>query len=108
AELARERRQAKWVAWGVGVGMLPFVLLYVLPRAFGAPPILTLDVVRLFALAVPSAFAIAVIRHQFMDIDVIIRRSLIYATLAAMLTAIYVAIGLFLGERLGRPGGPSV
>jgi len=108
AELARERRQAKWVAWGVGVGMLPFVLLYVLPRAFGAPPILTLDVVRLFALAVPSAFAIAVIRHQFMDIDVIIRRSLIYGALAAMLTAIYVAIGLFLGERLGRPGGPSV
>ena len=56
----------------------------------------------------PSAFAIAVIRHQFMDIDVIIRRSLIYAALAAMLTAIYVAIGLFLGERFGRPGEPSV
>jgi hypothetical protein len=27
AELARERRQAKWVAWGVGFGVLPFVLL---------------------------------------------------------------------------------
>jgi signal transduction histidine kinase len=108
AELARERRQAKWVAWGVGVGVLPFVLFHVLPLAFGAPALLSLDVARLCALAVPSAFAIAVIRHQFMDIDVIIRRSLIYAALAAMLTAIYVAIGLFLGERLGRPGEPSV
>jgi len=107
AELARERRQAKWVAWGVGVGMMPFVLLYVLPRAFGAPPIASLDIVRLCALAVPTAFAIAVIRHQFMDIDVIIRRSLIYAALAAMLTAIYLALGLFLGERFGVPGGPS-
>lgn len=107
AELARERRQAKWVAWGVGVGMMPFVLLYVLPRAFGAVPIASLDVVRLCALAVPTAFAIAVIRHQFMDIDVIIRRSLIYAALAAMLTAIYLALGLFLGGRFGVPGGPS-
>ena len=106
-ELARERQQAKWVAWGIGAGMLPFVLLYVLPHAFGTPPILPLDVARLCALAVPSAFAIAVVRHQFMDIDVIIRRSLIYASLAAMLTAAYLAIGLFLGERLGQPGAPS-
>ena len=106
-ELARERQQAKWVAWGIGAGMLPFVLLYVLPRAVGTPPILPLDVVRLCALAVPGAFAIAVVRHQFMDIDVIIRRSLIYAAMAAMLTAAYLAIGLFLGQRLGQPGAPS-
>jgi hypothetical protein len=106
AELARERRQAKWVAWGVGVGMMPFVPLRAAARVRRAAH-RSLDIVRLCALAVPLAFAIAVIRHQFMDIDVIIRRSLIYALLAAMLTAIYLALGSSSASASACRAGPS-
>jgi signal transduction histidine kinase len=99
AVLARERRQVKWVAWGSVVGAIPYALFYALPQALGLQPVLPVDVVRLFSIAVPLSYGIAVARHQFMDIDLIIRRSLIYGAMAALLTVAYLVAGLALGAR---------
>jgi len=101
SELAREREQAKWIWWGVLVGTTPFVLLHALPRVFGFAPLLPIEIVRLFAIAVPLSFAVAIARYRFLDIDLIIRRSLIYGTMAALLTGAYLVLGVALGRRLG-------
>jgi signal transduction histidine kinase len=97
AVLARERQQAKWVAWGSIVGVMPFALLHALPLALGQRPLLPVDLARLCAVVVPLSYGIAVARHQFLNIDLIIRRSLIYGTMAALLTVFYLALGLVLG-----------
>ena len=79
--------------------LIPAVLLRSLPWLAGVtafPP----DLDRLFELAIPVAFASTVVRFRFLDIDIIIRRSLIYGTLAAVLASIYLLVGGVVARRL--------
>jgi signal transduction histidine kinase len=107
AELERERQQAKWIWWGVVFGALPFALFHALPRALGKPPLVPIELVRPLSVVVPVSFGIAVARHRFMDIDVIIRRSLIYGAIAAVLTLVYLSAGVVLGRLFGPRTGPT-
>lgn len=90
-ELTREQRQVKWLLWGMAVGVTPYVFLRTVPELIGVEPPLPVGVDRLFEMAAPIAFVIAVVRHQFLDIDIVIRRSLIYGTISL------VILGLALG-----------
>ena len=100
AQLTRERQQAKWVWWGITMGASPFIFLYTLPRLLGLPELVPLPAARVTAIVVPAAFAFAVARYQFMDIDLIIRRSLIYGALAGILVGVYVFLAVLIGRRI--------
>ena len=58
-------------------------------------------------LSVPIAACIAIIRYRLYDVDLVIKRSLVYATLTAVLTAIYVGSVLVLQFALGTFGSES-
>ena len=99
-ELSRERSQVRWILWGITIGVTPYVFLRTVPRLFGGVPPLPPELDRVFELAIPLAFAVAVVRYQFLNIDVIIRRSLIYGLLTASLTLIYLLLSEILVVRL--------
>jgi signal transduction histidine kinase len=104
-DLTRERVQVRWLLWGFTIGAAPYVLLRTLPTLVGLPPLLPEHVDRVIELAIPVAFVMAVVRHRFLDIDVIIRRSLLYALIAAALLAFYLLVGLAFGHRFETPRG---
>jgi hypothetical protein len=60
-----------------------------------------------FAL-VPTAIGIAILRHRLFDVDVIITKAFVFGTLAAFITAVYVAVVVGLGAVLGSGNGSSV
>ncbi len=96
----REREQVKWLLWGIAMGSAPFVFLHSLPLALGREPLLPIEIARLFSLVIPIAMSFVVIRHKFLNVDIIIRRSLLYVLLASMMVGIYAVIGVFLGQRV--------
>ena len=96
----REREQVKWVLLGIALGAMPYVFLHALPAALGFGPILPVAAARMFSIVIPVAFSFVVIRHRFLDVDIIIRRSLIYLVLASMLVGVYALLGIFAGERV--------
>jgi hypothetical protein len=98
------RRQLRWIVWGTALGGVPFVCGYALPYALGYPPVRGLAVTAVLLGLVPLAFASAIVRYRLMDVEVIIKRGLVYAAALAAIAAIYAMLlnlagAVFLGAR---------
>ncbi|MEN8007923.1 MAG: HAMP domain-containing sensor histidine kinase [Candidatus Krumholzibacteriota bacterium] len=94
---ARQRQQVRWLILGFVVGSAPYVFLRTLPNLFGAPALFPAYFDRILELAVPTGFIFAVVRYRFLNIDIILRRGLIYGFLAAGLVVVVVLPVLLLG-----------
>ncbi len=95
------RAQLRWLNWAAVVAVLPTLALYSLPAILGTRRLLPDEMVLLLLLLIPLALAFSIVRYHLWDIDVIIRRSLIYGTLTALLTALYVLLVMSL-QRLSQ------
>lgn len=80
------RLQVKWFALAGAVSALS----YALALAFPEVPVFERGV-TLSGLAMPTAIGVAVLRYRLYDIDVILRRTLVYGALSVALVATYVA-----------------
>jgi signal transduction histidine kinase len=103
-----ERQQLKWIAYAVlvtVVAVVAFVFLAgtVLPSwTFDVPIILG------FGVAFPIAIGVAVFKYRLYEIDVVISRTIVYSTLAAFITAVYVGIAVGIGTLVGSGGKPNL
>ena len=73
------RRQLRWIAWGTAFGAGPFALGYALPYALGVEPSLPMQLSAIPLSLIPLAYASAIVRYRLMDIEVIVKRALVYA-----------------------------
>ena len=105
-----ERQQLKWFAY---VGVLTVVCLFVAvlvgsvlatdDDAFSALAVVFwLSGLALLAFGLPAATGIAILRHRLYDVDVVIRRTLVYGALTATLGATYLGLVLLAGLAVGE------
>ena len=88
AQEGRERRQIAAVFIGTVAGITPFLVLgVVLPSLMRTDRYLSWGVAPL--ILIPLTFGYAIVRFQFFDIRVIVRRSLLYTLATAMVAGIY-------------------
>ena len=83
------RRQLHWIVSGAALGGLPFAVGYLVPWALGFEPS------SAWAVSVgliPLAFASAIVRYRLRDVEVIVKRSIGYAAVAAAMVVIYVGL----------------
>ncbi|MBA2303896.1 MAG: PAS domain-containing protein [Acidobacteria bacterium] len=86
------RRQLRWIVWGTALGAAPFVFGYALPYTFGFTPAAGFELTAILLGLVPLAFASAIIRYRLMDVEVIIKRALVYAAATTAIVAIYAVL----------------
>jgi hypothetical protein len=87
----QEKRQLRWIVWSLVIALVPFLFLSVLPPLVGLPDQLPEPLLGVLWWALPTSFAIAILRERLFDIDLIINRTLVYVPLTAILAGLYSA-----------------
>jgi PAS domain S-box-containing protein len=83
------RRQIKWLVWGTGGGIVPFLAFYALPFALGRQPGMAMELAGYVPLAlIPLSLAYAVVKHRLMDVELIVRRALGFVLAVAVLVGV--------------------
>jgi hypothetical protein len=86
------RRQLRWIAWGTAFGAGPFACGYALPYALGVSPSLPMQLSAIPLSLIPLAYASAIVRYRLMDVEVIVKRALVYAAVLSAVVAMYVVL----------------
>jgi PAS domain S-box-containing protein len=97
------RSQMRWLLWGLGIGLTPFVAIYAIPWSLGGevPGWTHLSIFPI--LLVPAAFTAALIRYRLHDLDVLLRRGL------TEVTAIFFTLAFYgITQVLLRPGSAGL
>jgi two-component system NtrC family sensor kinase len=121
------RQQLKWVVWGSAVAVTPFTLVYAAGYLLGGGGLVGFlsesaarritDAAILPLVLIPLTFGNSVVRYRLMDVDMVVRRTAVYAltTLAVALaigSVIYVVVlkasGIDLVALRGEGRGPGV
>lgn len=96
-----QRQQTKWVLFGLSLSVIGFLLGNTLLNAgiqvSVATYVATLVFAYLLQLAVPVSFGFAIMRYRLWEIDLIINRTLVYGSLTAVVTGLYLFVVLLLG-----------
>src|SRR5688500_17482036 len=101
------RRQLRWIAWGTALGAGPFALGYALPYALGVEPSLPMQLSAIPLSLIPLAFASAIVRYRLMDIEVIVKRALVYAAALSAIVVIYAVLLEAVQRVFVRGGGAN-
>jgi hypothetical protein len=102
---ALERRQLKWLLYAAALVAAGVLVTAPFEALFGAAGVDAQNATITLTLAtVPVAMGIAILRHGLYDIDLVIRRTLVYAVLTATLGATYLTSVLLIGLAVGHSG----
>ncbi len=93
-----EKDKVRWILWGLAMGCAPFIVLWSIPLAFGAPPLVPEEITSLALLIAPLSFAVAIVKYNAFDIDVVINRSLVYGLLSSGVVGVYLLLSGLAGH----------
>jgi signal transduction histidine kinase len=107
-----QRLQLRWVAWAAGIIAFCYATLMIVDGVLGLPDdqaiVLILSSVAVLSfLLIPATIAIAVLRYRLYEIDVVIKKTIVFAVLATMIAVIYGGIVVGVGALVGSRGDAS-
>jgi signal transduction histidine kinase len=104
-----ERHQIKWFAGAFGLFAVTVATYGASSALFGfSADWLIAAIICVGLTGIPLAVAVAILRYRLYDIDVVISRTLVYGSLAAFITAVYVGIVVGVGTLVGSGGRPNL
>jgi signal transduction histidine kinase len=93
-----ERQQIKWVVFAFGVALVGLIST----SYSSTETIVTAVVGGLTFLLLPTSIGIAILRFHLYDLDVVVRKTVVYAAFAVFATLVYLAVVVGLGATLGK------
>jgi hypothetical protein len=98
-----ERQQIRWLVYVVALVAVVFMiglLQVVLVHVQALDDALFLTAVALIGLGVPVAIGVAILKYRLYDLDLVIKKTVLYAIVALMLVAIFLVFAIGVGQVL--------
>jgi sigma-B regulation protein RsbU (phosphoserine phosphatase) len=92
------RRRLRLVVWGTIAGIAPILFVRIVVSIEPSVELPGERLVFLPLLLVPTAFGHAIVRYGLMDLEIVLKRSLVYTVLTAVLAAVYFAVVYGIGR----------
>ena len=86
------RRQLRWVVSGAVLGGVPFAIGYGVPYGLGFEAVTGMEFTAVPLGLIPLTFASAIVRYRLRDVEVIVKRSLVYTVAVVAMLIIYLAL----------------
>jgi len=105
-----ERKRLQWLLLGFFIGPLSFVVFWVIPIILIGSSLVPESLVLIFLTAIPITFSIAIIKYHLMDINLLIRRSVLYALVLGVVILTYIGVSSLITLLVSdyNPAIPSV
>ena len=116
---AEERRQVKWPLWGTFSALATRIVIGIIGQGgviilmltggdfdawVGYAQVISVLTILVYLL-IPISFAQAILKHRLMNIDVIIRKTVVYAVLSGAIIVLYLGLVGVLGTILVNAAG---
>ena len=98
------RKQLKWIVTGLGFGVLPFTVLYIIPFLAGQAPSQVAELTILLQTLIPLSFAYSISRYKLMDLEVILKKAATLVFSYFVLALVYLVRQLPDPDLLREPG----
>jgi two-component system, NarL family, sensor kinase len=102
---ADERRLLRGFSLVIGFIVVANAVIWIVPEAITGQPLIPWSVGAVIGLPFPVLVAASIVRHRAFDIDVVVRRSLVYGGLTLVVIATYALTAAVLGAALGGGSG---
>ncbi len=89
--LEEQQARIKWALFGMVVGLAPFIFLYQIPNILQLDPLINQDWSNVFLIFIPTTLAISILKYNLLDIELVIKKSLVYASLTVFTVTVYLS-----------------
>ena len=107
SETVAEKRQLRWILYGLTFGTTPFITLWVLPEVLGFKPLIPEALAVGSLIIIPAAFAISIVKYRLMNVDVVINRSIVYGIVLGGFALGYALVVGYLANWFGAYTGTT-
>ena len=105
---AEERQQIRVVMFATALYGITYPINLGFNLATGHGVVWLEELTVLGIVGVPAGTAVAVLKYRLYDIDVVISRTLLFGSMAAFITAVYIAIVVGVGALVGSGNRPNL
>ncbi len=86
------KKQLKWIAYGLGFGIIPFTLFYIVPFIFGHLPSKAAELTVILQALIPLTFAYSISRYKIMDFEVLLKKALTLISSYVVIAIVYFIV----------------
>jgi signal transduction histidine kinase len=101
-----ERQQLRWLAYvAAAVAVVPLVGIASAIARVDLGNVVFPVFILLLLIGIPVACGIAILKYRVLDLDIVIKKTVVFGAVVVLITAVYLAVVVLVGPRVGGKRG---